>query len=74
MKMSAMPGAVRFMAPNWQTGTPAPASAIAGKSKPVMLNLSLSGHDPDLNRAVNTTEIPQCSRLFTTPSWCYPFG
>jgi hypothetical protein len=33
-----------------------------------MLNLSLSGFDPaDLNRAVKTTEIPQCSRLFATP-------
>jgi hypothetical protein len=28
----------------------------------------------DLSRAVKTTEIPRCSRLFATPSWCYPFG
>jgi putative ABC transport system substrate-binding protein len=40
-----------------------------------MLALSISLADrADLNRAVNTTEIPQCSRLFATRSWCYGFG
>src|SRR6516164_1144689 len=28
----------------------------------------------DLKRAPEATEIPQCSRLFDTRSWCYGFG
>jgi hypothetical protein len=28
----------------------------------------------DVNRAVKTAEILQCSRLFASPSWCYRCG
>jgi putative ABC transport system substrate-binding protein len=38
----------RFMAPSWQTGTSAPASAFFGKCRPIMLNLSISVDHPSL--------------------------
>jgi hypothetical protein len=31
-----------LLAPSWQTGTSAPASAFSGRSRPVMLTLSIS--------------------------------